>query len=55
MNQCEKCSCFGPCMKSDVEIVGFSVKGTPTCIAYPDGIPEEFITDNIPCKFHIDD
>lgn len=55
MSQCEKCISLNKYPGPDVEIIGSPVKDGPTCLVYPDGIPEEFLTDNAPCKFHIDD
>ena len=55
MNQCKKCLCLGPDMKSDVEVIGSPIKDGATCLAYPDGIPEKFLTDQAVCVFRVDD
>lgn len=53
MNQCEKC--WNPilCMPSDAEIIDAPKDERQVCFVYPNGIPDEFLTDKTPCQFFV--
>lgn len=55
MNQCENCISLNYYPAPDAEVIGCPVKDGLSCLVYPEGIPDELLTDKKPCPFHIDD
>lgn len=55
MSQCEKCISLNRYPGADVEVIGSPVSDRPTCLVYPEGIPDKLLEDKKPCQFYIDD
>ena len=55
MKQCEKCISLNRYPAPDAEVIGCPVNDAPTCLVYPEGIPDELLTDQKPCQFYIDE